>query len=357
MTLNKEIFVGGLVTSLVVIGLVVLFFLSPETMTGDEPKETKIKEAYKEIVNPSGFVNIDTITLGELIGKKIILVDFLTYSCINCQRTFPYLNLWYEKYKDQGLEIVGIHTPEFAFEKDITNVREAMARFGIIYPIVLDNNYATWNAYGNRYWPRKYLINIDGNIVYDHIGEGAYEETERKIQELLKERAEFLGQKTNKANDTLVSTSVPKKEYSTRSPETYFGSLRNEYLANGVPGRSGEQTSSVPENIRKDALYLSGTWNITPEYAEATMGAGVVYKYNAKEVYIVADSDMPITVEVIQDGKIVNVAAGADVNKDGTAVIKESRLYKLISNKEPAQHTLELKIKGRGIRLYAFTFG
>jgi cytochrome c biogenesis protein CcdA/thiol-disulfide isomerase/thioredoxin len=148
-----------------------------------------------EITNPSGFVNTadKSITLKEFVGKKVVLVSFWTYSCINCQRTLPYLNTWYEKYKDQGLEIVSIHTPEFAYEKLQKNVEdEVFNTYSIQYPVVLDNDYSTWKAFGNRYWPRKYLIDVDGYIVYDHIGEGAYDETEKKIQEALKERAERL---------------------------------------------------------------------------------------------------------------------------------------------------------------------
>src|SRR3989344_3502091 len=139
----------------------------------------------RDLVSPEGYINTDNITLAELVGKKVILVDFWTYSCINCQRTQPYLNAWYEKYRAAGLEIIGVHTPEFEFEKNYENVKRAVEKAGIKYPVVQDNDYATWQAYGNRYWPRKYLIDIDGYIVYDHIGEGGYEETERKIQELL----------------------------------------------------------------------------------------------------------------------------------------------------------------------------
>ncbi len=150
---------------------------------------------FIEIVNPSGFVNSSDapITVGEYIGKKVILLNVMTYSCSNCQATFPYTNTWYETYKDQGLIVIGIHTPEFAFEKDKQNVVDAMKKFGITYPVVMDNDYSTWNALGNRFWPHKYLIDIKGNTVYDHIGEGAYEETEAKIQALLAERREVLG--------------------------------------------------------------------------------------------------------------------------------------------------------------------
>jgi len=146
-------------------------------------------DSAKEIVLPSGFINTQPFNLADHIGKEVILLDMWTYSCINCQRTLPYVNTWSEKYKDQGLLVVGIHTPEFEFEKDIENVKDAVEKFGIKYPVVLDNDYGTWRAYSNRYWPRKYLIDIDGFIVYDHKGEGRYDETERKIQELLEERS------------------------------------------------------------------------------------------------------------------------------------------------------------------------
>ncbi len=150
---------------------------------------------YIEIVRPSGFVNSNNqpITIGEYVGKKVIVLNVMTYSCSNCQATFPYVNTWYEAYKDDGLIVIGLHTPEFAFEKDKDNVEEAMLKFGITYPVIMDNEYATWNAYGNRFWPRKYLIDIHGNIVYDHIGEGAYEETDAEIVKALVERKRVLG--------------------------------------------------------------------------------------------------------------------------------------------------------------------
>jgi thiol-disulfide isomerase/thioredoxin len=324
---------------------------SPASASGQTDKPPYRVRKYQEIVSPGGFVNTEAITIGDLIGKKVILVDFLTYSCINCQRTFPYLNAWYEKYKDQGLEIIGIHTPEFAFERDIDNVREAMMEFGIKHPIVLDNEYATWNAFGNRYWPRKYLIDIRGNIVYDHIGEGKYEETEMKIRELLEELAgkeELAG--------ALASESIEKTGNEATSPETYFGSLRNELLANGIPGIALETAFVLPERLAPNALYLAGRWNITDEYAEGGTGSRVVYRYNAKEVYLVASADSPAELEIFQDGHRVIAESGSDV-VDGAATIEASRLYKIIRNAAGGEHTLELRVRSGKIRLFAFTFG
>lgn len=306
-------------------------------------KEDKMKryELAKEITTPDGFINTDgkQITISDFIGKRVVLVDFWTYSCINCQRTTPYLNAWYEKYKDKGLVIVGIHTPEFEFEKDYNNVRAAVEKFGIKFPVVLDNDYSTWSAYKNQYWPRKYLIDIDGYIVYDHIGEGAYEETERKIQEALTERMAVLGE--SGAIDQSLTKENPTQS-GARSPETYFGSAR--------------------EPSQKSFLFPSDGWNITPEFAENnSSGASIVYRYTAKDVFFVGSSDAEVVVEVLLDGKPLGSEAGADIIKDSNGKtllkIKEARLYKIIQDSKSKTHTLELKILKPGLKAFTFTFG
>ena len=318
--------------------------------------DTATAMPYVEIKNPSGFVNTDNqpIKIADYVGKKVILLDIMTYSCINCQRTFPYLNAWYEKYKDEGLIVIGIHTPEFSFERDKENVESAMQEFGIKFPVVLDNEYATWNALGNRFWPRKYLIDIHGNIVYDHIGEGAYEETEQKIQALLKERATVLGADVA-LDDGLAARSIDLSKTTSKSPETYFGASRNEYLANGNDGVSGEQSFETPSTVELNKLYFGGVWNISSEYAQAKQSSVVIYKYNAKEVFIVAEAESQKTIEVWQDGKRVDKEAGVDAPA-GTALIQTSGLYKLINNSEPGEHTIELKVSP-GVKIFTFTFG
>src|SRR5258708_4722580 len=232
-----------------------------------------------ELVDPTGFVNTAPFKLADLVGKKVILVDFWTYSCINCIRTLPHLTDWYKKYKDQGLAIVGVHTPEFDFEKDINNVKSAAQKYGIDYPVVLDSNYGTWQAYGNRYWPHEYLIDVAGYVVHDLIGEGDYDGTERAIQAALKQRALALGEKPV-ASPAIGGPSVDNIQAS--SPETYFGSNRNEYLGNGTPGKAGIQTFTEPVTANQNTLYLSGEWSIAPEYAE-TMGSDRIdYRYRAR---------------------------------------------------------------------------
>jgi thiol-disulfide isomerase/thioredoxin len=156
-----------------------------------ERKEAEFPRAA-EITNPTGFVNTDGISIGENLGKRVVLVEFWTYSCYNCQNAQPYINSWHEEYADDGLLVIGVHRPEFEFEKDPANVERAVGEAGIEYPVVLDNNSATWNAYDNRYWPARYLIDADGFIRYQHFGEGAYDENEQEIQKLLAERNEIL---------------------------------------------------------------------------------------------------------------------------------------------------------------------
>lgn len=315
---------------------------------------------YREITRPSGFVNTQGVTIGELVGKKVVLVDFMTYSCINCIRTFPYLNAWYNKYKDQGLEIIGIHTPEFAFEKNLANVQAAMQRYDIKFPVVLDNDYGTWGAYQNRYWPRKYLIDINGKIVYDHIGEGGYEETEEKIQGLLREKMAHDNQAVNIVPTDTVQIQAPATPTINQSPETYFGSDRNTL---GTSGRSGTRTLTAPNTFNTDTLYLNGTWKFEGEHAEAQSSKGrIIYRYTARNVFFVASANSPVKVKVTLDGKaLTREQAGLDIyfeGNDSYATIQAERLYSLIEDMGgPGEHLLELEAQSPGLNAYTFTFG
>lgn len=318
-------------------------------------------ELGKEIVAPAGYINTDEdgITIQELIGKKVILVDFWTYSCINCQRTLPYLTAWYEKYKDQGLEIVGVHTPEFEFEKKQENVQAAVDQWGVEYPVVLDNDYGTWRNYANRYWPRKYLIDIDGYVVYDHIGEGAYAETEKKIQELLSERMVKLDEQGKISSDVVQPENVEVvTSAGRRSPETYFGALRNEYFASGSTGAVGEQNFKTVANPGVNKLYLSGLWNIQNEFAENKQAGGkIIYRFQAEKVFLVARADQNVTLNLLLDGQKVDLAGGSDVI-DSKVNIQEDRLYRLIELPDGyGEHILEIIADQPGLQVFAFTFG
>ena len=358
-----------LIIVLVVIGGSIWYYESqrPERK-GNESGEIKIQsmdkkqkasqyDTAKELVGVQQFINSESFKLADFIGKKVILIDFWTYSCINCQRTTPYLNAWWDKYKDKGLLIVGVHTPEFEFEKKYENVKAAVEKFGIKYPVVQDNSYSTWTAYDNRYWPRKYLIDIDGFIVYDHIGEGGYKETEMKIQELLNERMAVLGEEGKIAEKI---TEEKANGIRAESPETYFGSARNQNFGSGTPGQEGTFKFVQPVSIKNNVLYLTGDWQLTPEYAQdLSVGAKIFFKYNAKEVYFVASSEAGIKIRVWQDGKPVMEFAGDDISKDekSEGFIKESRLYKLIKNTVQGEHILEIIFESPGLKAFAFTFG
>jgi len=310
-----------------------------------------------EITNPTGFINTPPFKLADLVGKKVVLLDFWTYSCINCLRTLPYLTSWYQKYQNEGLEIVGIHTPEFDFEKDYSNVSAAVAKYSIKYPVVMDSNYGTWQAYGNLYWPHEYLIDAAGYIVHDQIGEGGYQDTEAEIQKLLQERAEALGIATSSAATSSII--IPQENLSgIGSEETYFGAARNEFLANGNQSSLGDQTLQEPSTIDLNKLYLAGNWNFQSEYAQNTGPAKIIYRYSSSKVFFVASGNgSGVSVKVLQDGVPVSTDAGSDV-KDGVITIKESRLYNVINNSQGSgEHTLELIIDSPGLQAYTFTFG
>jgi thiol-disulfide isomerase/thioredoxin len=313
-----------------------------------EQKKAKFTLA-PDISTPDGFINTDgqPITISEFKGKKVVLLDFWTYSCINCQRTIPYLNGWYQKYGDKGLVIIGLSTPEFAFERILKNVEDATKSLGMKYPVVLDNDFSTWNAYQNQYWPREYLIDIDGYIVHDHAGEGDYAETENAIKEALNERSSRLGIKSNMDNSIAdPSNKISVDPNKVGSPEMYFGSNRNEYLANGKSHTSGVQNLTAPTNIKLNQLYLDGTWSFIPEYAQNSGGGNIFLNYQAKNVYMVASSIEGTNVEVYLDGKLIN-----------TIFIQSEKLYNIVKGADYGQHTLELKIKSPGIEAYTFTFG
>ena len=311
-------------------------------------QKSLIYRKVPEISSPNGFINTNgnPISLESLRGK-VVLLDIWTYSCINCQRTIPYLNEWYKKYKDEGFVIVGLHTPEFSFEKVQANVEKAVKQFGIKYPVVMDNDYSTWNALDNQYWPRKYLIDMDGYIVYDHIGEGGYGETEKEIQKALEERAYRLGMNEQ------ISTSISKPDNTVSidqnkiaSPEIYFGSKRNDYLANGETNTDGEQSLKLPSNISANRLYLSGDWNFSSEYAETKTGSEIVFKYKAKNVYMVASSNQGVDVNIYRDGVFFK-----------TINIVDEKLYTLIEGSDYSEHTLKIKIPKGGFKAFTFTFG
>jgi cytochrome c biogenesis protein CcdA/peroxiredoxin len=323
-----------------------------------------IYQKSPELTSINGYINTggQTVTIGQFKGKDVVLVDFWTYSCINCQRTIPYLEAWYKKYSGDGLVIIGVSTPEFAFEHVLSNVQNAVNGFGITYPVVLDNEYGTWNAFGNEYWPRDYLVDLDGYIVYDHAGEGDYGGAEAAIQKALAERAARLGLPAPDftSTPTMPIDAIPIDFNAVNSPETYFGSARNEYLGNGTQGENGPQTLVIPAQISANTLYLGGVWNFADQYASnQAAGAQIEFQYDAKNVYMVAAAPQgPVKIKLTLDGKPLDASErGADVDANGEATIGADRLYDLVQGSGYGVHTLEIQVESAGLQTYTFTFG
>lgn len=311
-----------------------------------------------ELTGLTGYINTkEGLQIKDFRGK-VVLVDFWTYSCINCIRTLPHLAAWDTKYKDKGLVIIGVHTPEFEFEKKTENVVAAMEKYNIGYRVVQDNNYATWSAFKNRFWPRKYLIDADGYIRYDHIGEGAYEETEMKIQELLAE----IDADVEDMGTTALPDETPQLP---TTPELYAGygfALNRGQNIGNEEGLQVDKTINytLPEEIQPDVIYLQGLWQNNRDNLEAKeAGASIFLDYLAKNVNIVAmDGDSEL--EVFVDGSYLTPAmAGADIEFEGERAfikINEPRLYNVIMGNY-GRHTLKLRVSKPGFSFHAFTFG
>ncbi|CAE6499699.1 redoxin family protein [Candidatus Nitrosotenuis uzonensis] len=309
-----------------------------------------------EMLGIAGYINADQ-TLEDHLRGKVVLYDIWTYSCINCQRTIPYLTAWHERYSDKGLVIVGIHSPEFEFEKDINNVRLAVEKFGIEYPVVLDNDKKIWDAFENRYWPRKYIADDEGYIRYDHIGEGAYDETEKVIQELLQERAEKIGLNIAVAQPLVE---IREFEHSSRTPELYFG-YNFAYGRNKLGNQEGFQPErdvrySIPDKIHENYFYLEGTWkNLEDRMVLVSDTGKIVLPYHAKQVNIVAGGKSELDI-LINDIPIPAEISGSDVS-DGKASISEFTLYNLVDSEIATSQVMEIRVNSPGFEIYTFTFG
>ena len=324
-----------------------------------QPKdEPSTKNGYKrapELAGISGYINAnENLKIGDFRGK-VVLIDFWTYTCINCIRTLPHLVEWDSMYKDKGLVIIGVHTPEFDFEKERKNVEDSMKRHGIKYRVVQDNDYRTWNAFGNRYWPRKYLIDKEGFIRYDKIGEGGYEQTENKIREILAEIDAPLDSSLSKVPDTTPTIRS--------TPELYagydFSIPRGQNIGNEGGLKAGKNhTYSLPSQIKPDIIYLEGNWFSGPDELRANSNGAIVLPFLASSVNIVADSEASSKMYVKIDGSYSAGQMGKDiVIEDGRAyvLIDSPRLYNVF-NGEYGRKTLRLEVSD-GFSFNAFTFG
>jgi len=295
-------------------------------------------------VGLTNWINSPPLTIAGLKGK-VVLVDFWTYSCINCIRSIPYVEKWYQTYENKGFVVVGVSTPEFAFEHDPSNVRSAVMRDGITYPIALDNNDETWNAFSNDSWPADYLIDKDGEIRYVSLGEGNYPTTEKAIQILLGINQPL----KTPASDVPISES--------QTSETYFGTNRSANYTGSPAENDGTTEYSAASGLSSNSWTLNGSWNVSPEYITSTSNdSTVTFNLNAKNVYMVAGSsnNQPHTVSV----DLPNSVAGQYGSDDpsGGVEVSGSRLYNIVSLKQFGNTTITLTVP-EGVSLYTFTFG
>ena len=376
---KTAIILGGIIITVIVgisVGLSSLESTSVEVefIENNELTQTSIQEDGKtlqvvtidksrfrkapNLVGIADYINSTPEQLSKDIEGKVVLYDIWTYSCINCIRTLPYVTAWNEKYADEGLLIIGGHSPEFEFEKDVKNVQMAVDKHGITYPIVLDNEKQTWKAFENRYWPRKYITDHEGYIRYDHIGEGAYQKTEEIIQQLLQERSLSLGMQTTSAEPFVEIEEFQHTSF--RTPELYFGYKfaqgRNQLGSPEGFNPGKDVTYSIPKDLTQHYFYLDGTWQNLEDSMKLISNSGsIVLPYHAKEVNIVTGSEGEL--EILLDKKPIPISyAGKDV-VSGTVNVQVPDLYNIVTSKDPASHLLRINISKPGFEIFTFTFG
>lgn len=329
--------------------------------TPSSPSALIAAETMPPLAGANQWLNSPALSSESLRGK-VVLVDFWTYSCINCLRTLPYLKAWHEKYRAQGLVIIGVHTPEFAFEKDPQHVTQALQDLGIRYPVAMDNQFSVWNAFHNQYWPAHYLIDAQGNIRHRHAGEGAYQETEEMIQTLLKEAHQ--GQlnlaselvKVAESGVSVTAVDTPK------SPETYLGYARQAHFASTeAVKRDATARYSLPATLSVDQWALSGHWRVSSEAARLNRAGGAIsHHFQGRDLNLVLGSSAhkDVRVKVTLDGAPPAADHGLDIDAQGYGIIREQRLYQLIRQSGALKPRIfKIEFLDADVEAFAFTFG
>lgn len=325
-----------------------------------QPAPLPVVGGFPPLTGAVDWLNSPPLTREALKGK-VVLVQFWTYSCINCLRTIPYVRAWAETYKDRGLVVIGVHSPEFAFERNVDNVRKAVADLQIGYPVAIDNNYAVWQAFENQYWPAQYIIDAQGRIRHEHFGEEGYDESERVIQQLLAEA----GQTDPGTGLVAVSPAGVEAASDTNdvgSPETYVGFRQARGFAS--PGGAVPNAGYVyePGMPRLNQWSLAGDWTVGGEHADLNQaGGGIVYRFHARDLHLVlgpgADG-RPVRFRVTVDGAAPGTSHGTDTDAGGQGTVTDHRLYQLVRQSGPiADRTFEIRFLDPGVQAYAFTFG
>jgi thiol-disulfide isomerase/thioredoxin len=325
--------------------------------TGQVASQTELAS----LEHANEWLNSPPLTPSALRGK-VVLIDFWTYTCINWRRTLPYVRAWAEKYKDQGLVVIGVHAPEFAFEKDINNVGWALKDMNIDYPIAVDNDHVIWRAFRNQYWPALYFIDAQGRVRHHHFGEGAYEQSEMIIQELLRE-AGIGGVSREPASVDARGLDAAADWGSLKSPENYVGVERTENFASpGGADLDNPRIYELPARLRLNEWALSGDWTMKKDTAVLNESSGrITYRFHARDLHLVMGPAAPGTslkFRVLIDGQPTGAAHGIDVDEQGYGIVTQQRLYQLIRQPKPiADRQFEIEFLDLGVEAFAFTFG
>jgi cytochrome c biogenesis protein CcdA/thiol-disulfide isomerase/thioredoxin len=344
------------------------------TTPAGEPTDTAMKAAatgpgglavegeLPALSGATSWLNSPPLTREGLRGK-VVLIDFWTYSCINCLRSLPYVKGWYDKYKDHGLVVIGVHAPEFAFEKDLGNVQRAVHDLGVTYPVALDNDYAIWRAFGNQYWPAHYFIDVQGRIRGHHFGEGDYAGSERVIRQLLTEAGATDLPAEGVSTDNATGVQAAADENDMLSPETYVGYARGVHFSSpGGVAPDKPQPYTAPDTLKTNEWALQGTWTIGEEKGVLVSAPGsILFRFHARDLHLVlgpGSDGKPVRFRVLLDGVAPAASHGVDTDADGNGVVTEQRLYQLIRQPQDVkQHTFTIEFLEPGVRAYAFTFG
>jgi len=333
--------------------------LQNRSAAGDLPVEGSLPA----LDGATSWLNSSPLTREGLRGK-VVLIDFWTYSCINCLRSLPYVSGWYQKYKEHGLVVIGVHAPEFAFEKDLGNVRQAVHDLGVTYPVALDSNYAIWRGFDNQYWPAHYVIDAQGRIRAHHFGEGEYAQSEQILRTLLTEAGFKDLPPAGVATDQLTGVKAASDDSNMLSPETYVGYARAEHFSSpsGVlPDQA--KTYTAPDKLELNQWALTGSWVVGEEDAVLRDAPGsILFRFQARDLHLVlgpTPDGKPVRFRVRIDGAEPSSSHGADTDASGNGVVREQRLYQLIRQPpgEIHRHTFTIEFLDGGVQAYAFTFG
>jgi cytochrome c biogenesis protein CcdA/thiol-disulfide isomerase/thioredoxin len=346
--------------------LVDRFHPQNDQMMDHNPQGTPVSsemtgDALAQINGATAWINSPPLTPDSLRGK-VVLVDFWTYSCINCIRSLPYIKAWYAKYKDDGLVVIGVHTPEFPFEKDEANVQKAVRDLGVLYPVAMDNDYRIWRNFNNQYWPAHYFIDATGHVRYHHFGEGNYDESEKWIRGLLEEANHK--PLPDAATQVAATGAEAAASDDTQSPETYIGYERAQNFASPDGFNQDDvQLYRAPAKLQKNQWALEGNWLDEGQIATslAPSGSSILYRFHARDLHLVlgpSKDGKPIRFRVTLDGKAPGADHGVDTDAEGYGTVTDNRLYQLIRQQGAVQNrTFRIEFLVPGVQAYAFTFG